>query len=69
LELSAPLDMTYRAIFVHEQAGHPETEPSRRQNALDPGLHGARTHCIQDFTAFLLPRTHPDRDADGAGVS
>ena len=45
------------------------TPASLRQNALDPGLHGVRTLWIWGFMAFLLPRAHPDHDADGTGVS
>jgi len=38
-------------------------------DAMDPGIHGARTHWIRGFMAFQLARRIWDRDADGADVT
>jgi hypothetical protein len=38
-------------------------------DAMDPGIHGARTHWIRGFMAFQPHRRIRDRDADGADVT
>jgi len=38
-------------------------------DAMDPGIHGARTHWIPGFMAFQSHRRIRDRDADGADVT
>jgi|KBSMisStandDraft_5_1062788.scaffolds.fasta_scaffold839891_1 hypothetical protein len=38
-------------------------------DAMDPGIHGARTHWIRGFMAFQPHRRAPNRDADGADVT
>jgi len=38
-------------------------------DAMDPGIHGARTHWIRGFMAFQLDRRIRDCDADGVGVT
>jgi len=38
-------------------------------DAMEPDIHGVRTHWILGFMAFLAGRAHPDREADGVGVT
>jgi len=40
-----------------------------QSDAMDPRIHGARTHWIRGFMAFQPHRRAPNRDADGADVT
>jgi len=38
-------------------------------DAMEPDIHGVRTHWILGFMAFLAGPAQPDREADGVGVT
>ena len=48
----------------------PQVPPQRvPPDALKPDIQCARTHWIRGFMAFQLAREHPNRGADGVGVT